>query len=432
MRPTRRGFLVAGAALFAGCNRRDESGPDRTVTPMAVPQSDGDVLAAAAAIPVPTVPPAPVVSDRHRQAVAGHVEDRLEAAETALESTASVDLEDVAGLRYAENPLEEARAAIARYRESPELRTFVGMSRVAEDLGTIHARVRVETGDLDADAVRASFGAEREAVAGLRGDLGYRLASPLVESLPTVAAGERALEQAAVRRRRIESRVADLSGDPEESTGPIVEARAAIEGLRLLRLNAAGYLRTARDADEPAVESAITAATERRVDGLTSLDVPQRPDGTPLPDRVQTVVSSGRSRRSDVLADDPADPERAGRATLLLDAADVECQLEAYAAAAAATVEHLDGAGFPPDRLEPAKRRAVERVETLASAVPLERRIGHLADDMVAFGDRLEPGQGNDPVASAHFMYVAAGEYAALATRRGVALERALAESAGR
>ncbi|PSP66264.1 hypothetical protein BRC85_10895 [Halobacteriales archaeon QS_1_69_70] len=432
MTPTsrRRFVAAAGAALLSGCSGTDEPDRTATVTPVEVPRSAGDVLSAVESVPVPSVPPAPVVSAAHRRAVVGHVDERIRAAEAALAAADGVALADVESLEDSAAPFEACRSHLRDYGTEPTRQRFRRVARAFDDVAAVVGYARAASGDLDAEALRGAVDAARTGLSELDDALEYRLASPAVELLPTAAAGEAVLERAGETRQAARRAAAELA----EPTPPeAADVWRSVESLRLETTNAAGYIGTAFDPTAPPRDGVISERTGRHIEALASLEAPRRPNGRAPPSRVRTVLSSVRSRRSAVLAAaDPTDPETARRLELLLDAVRIRGQLEAFDAAAAATFARLDAEeDFPTERLVPEKRAAVDRVRALAEAAPLPRHLGRLAEDMVTYGDRLEPDRGTDPVATAHFMYVAAGAYVDRSLERGQRLAAALDPGAG-
>ncbi len=425
MPTSRRRFVAAaGAALFAGCSGSDDPERVSTVTPVDVPQSAGDVLAAVESVRVPTVPDGPIVSTSHRESVVSHVEDRIEAADAALEAADGVGADEVERLGGTGAPFEACRSHLRDYEAAPGRLEFRRVARAFDDVATILGYARAAGGNLDAAGVRTAAENARAAYRDLADGIAYRFASPVVEHLPPVAAGEAALDRAVGHRY-----AADPGNEePDDATPEVIaDGWRAVESLRLETTNAAGYLETGLDPSAPPRRDAVTGAAGTHLEALAELDVPRRGDGHPVPSRIRTVLSSARSHRSEVLsAADPTDPETARGVELLLDAVRVRSQLAAYDAAGEATFTRMDGDGFPTERVMPAKRAAVDRVEALAGAPPLQRHIGGLAADMVTYGDRLQAGQGTDPVATAHFMYVAARAFADLALEHGDALAAAL------
>ena len=426
----RRFVAAAGAALLSGCSGTDEPDRTATVTPVEVPRSAGDVLSAVESVPVPSVPPAPVVSAAHRRAVVGHVDERIRAAEAALAAADGVALADVESLEDSAAPFEACRSHLRDYGTEPTRQRFRRVARAFDDVAAVVGYARAASGDLDAEALRGAVDAARTGLSELDDALEYRLASPAVELLPTAAAGEAVLERAGETRQAARRAAAELA----EPTPPeAADVWRSVESLRLETTNAAGYIGTAFDPTAPPRDGVISERTGRHIEALASLEAPRRPNGRAPPSRVRTVLSSVRSRRSAVLAAaDPTDPETARRLELLLDAVRIRGQLEAFDAAAAATFARLDAEeDFPTERLVPEKRAAVDRVRALAEAAPLPRHLGRLAEDMVTYGDRLEPDRGTDPVATAHFMYVAAGAYVDRSLERGQRLAAALDPGAG-
>jgi hypothetical protein len=426
MPTSRRRFVAAaGAALLAGCNAADTPPRTATVTPLDVPQSAGEALSAVEAIPVPAVPPAPIVATSHRRSVVDHVETRIETAEAGLSATDGVGVADVEGLGNSEAPLEACRSRLRAYRSDPSRRRFRRLGRSVDDVATIVAHVRTATGDLEVGDLRAAFETARGAFVEVVDGLEYRLASPSIEFLPTASVGEAALDRADDARRSARRDLVDLENPtPAEAA----DVWRSIASLRLETIDAAGYLGTGLDPTAPPISTAISSRTARHVEALESLDVPRPSDGQPLPSRLGTVLSSVRSHRSELLtAAGQSDTGSISRLDHLLAAVRVRGQLEAFDAAGEATFPLLgDGRGFPVDRLLPEKRAAARSVEALADAAPLARSIGRLADDMVTYGDRLEAGQGTDPVATAHFMYVAARAFVDRSRDRAGWLARAL------
>lgn len=434
MPSSRRRFLIAaGVAVLAGCGESNQGQDGRTATPVDVPQSAADVLDMAEQVPVPAVPPATVISDEHRRAVGRNAEDRIETAEATLASTDDVTLADVRDVLNSTAPFQRARREIDRYREMPSRPRFRRVERALGDVASVQGYVRTANGDLDVEAVRTAIASDRDDHANPLADPGYRLASPVMQFLPTVGAAEAAIDRAGDSLDRAERAVAQIE-DAAESPQPasIAVAWRGIEGFRLERTNAAGYLDTALDPGSRPRDDALVEAVRTNLDAVSTLDVPRRVDGRLLPAPVRAVLTTVRSRRSSlVAAAGRSDPGKGRRVGLLLSAVDIRNRLEAFADATDATFERPDEEGLPNERLPPAKRRAVDRIDTLAGGAPLQRRIGRSAVAMVKEGDRLRPGQGTDPVASAHFMYVAGRSFAALAMTRGERLADAFGDADG-
>lgn len=430
MGTNRRRFVAATvAALLAGCYERGEPEPEDTVTPADVPQSADDVLNEVASVPVPSVAPGTVVSDAHRRAVVDQARERLDTAEAELAAADDLGLADIEGLRHSAAPFETVREQIRGYREDPGTRRFRRLRNAVRDLGAIIGHVRAASGDLDGGDLRDVLDSAREAYVALDRDTGYRLEAPVIDLLPTLAAAEAALDRASDRRRSAERSIPDGT----TSGGAVDPERAAritgdLEMVRLETTNAGGYFDTALDAAAPSRDAAISDAISDHLGALQSTEIPSRPDGGPLPSQVRTVLSTTRARRSDVLAAaDPTDPASANRVELLLEAATLRGQLEAFETAGEETFGRLEDGSFPAERLPGAKRRAVDRVAALANGAPLQRHLGALADDMVTFADRIQAGMGSAPVASAHFMYVSGRAFADRSLSRGDRLADRLA-----
>lgn len=433
MGTNRRRFIAAtGAAMLAGCNEQAESEPEETVTPVDVPQSAADVLEDVDTIPVPTVRHGTIVSDAHRRAVIDRAGDRLETAEAELAAADGVALEDIEGLRQSGAPFETARDRVRAYRDDAGPRRFQRLRNAVRDLGIIIGHVRAATGTLDEADLRTALERAQEAYVALGRGADYRLASPVIDLLPTLAAAEAALDRASGSRRAAER---SLPGGQESGSAPlppaVAEVWGGIEMVRLETTNAAGYLETSLDGAAPARDAVISEAIGEQLSALQELEVPRRPDGGPLPSQIRTVLSTTRARRAELFsAADPTEPESANRIELLLDAAALRGQLEAFDVAGTETFGRAGGDTFPVDRLPPAKRRAVARLEALSEGAPLQRHLGGLADDMVTFADRIEAGMGDAPVASAHFMYVSGRVFAELSLSRGERLAARLAPAA--
>jgi hypothetical protein len=421
----RRVLAAAAAALLAGCNSSD--GPERTttVTPVDIPQSPDEMLQAVESVSVPSIPPAPIVSTPHRRAVVGHVEGRIEAAAGTLQAAETVAVEDVEGLGNPEAPLADCRSQLRAYAADPSWRQFRRLTRSFEDVGTVIGYVETATGELDATGIQRTYETARDASRALDDGLQYRLASPTSELVPTAAIGEAGLERAADARLSGEREISELANP---APGEAAAAWQSVESLRLETTNAGGYLGTALDPAAPPRTDSLSELVGGHLEAVASLDAPRPADGHPLPTRLGTVLSTVRSQRSGVLAAaDPTEPRNARRLELLFDAIRIRGQLEAYRAAGEVTFPLLDAErGIPGDRLLSRKRAAVDRVGTLAGAAPLQRSLGRLADDMVTYGDRLEADQGSNPVATAHFLYVAAREFVDLSLARGQRLATAL------
>ena len=144
MPTSRRRFVAAaGAALLSGCSGTDEPDRSATVTPAEVPRSAGDVLSAVESVPVPSVPPAPVVSAAHRRAVVGHVDERIRAAEAALAAADGVAIADVESLEDSAAPFEACRSQLRAYGTEPIRQRFRRVARAFDDVAAVTDRKSV-------------------------------------------------------------------------------------------------------------------------------------------------------------------------------------------------------------------------------------------------------------------------------------------------
>jgi hypothetical protein len=422
-------LAAAGVTLVGGCNEADQPSREETVTPAEVPLSGDAALAAAADVEVPEIPSATVVSDEHRANLAAGAERLVEAAEEASESADGVDVSDVRGsLRNPENPVE--RAPVETIRETRSGREYRRAISRLEDAGTVLGYVRAETGALDVESVREASRREREKFDALKDRFSYRFRRPVDRFLPTITSAESAIEGAGTDLTRAEREAAGLDSVPEaELSSEIASAWSRIEQSRLSRTNAAGFVRTAVDPSTPLRDDAVNDVIGTQVNELRSLELPpdEEASAVQVPERIRTVTSTVRSRRSELLRGaDPGDPTNPSRGELLFGSLRVRSEIEAFGAAADLTFELQERETFPGRRLPAEKREAVGRLETLAGAAPLPRRLGELAEDMVTFGDRLQSTGGSNPVATAFFMYVAAQEYVDIALARAETLATAL------
>ena len=123
-----------------------------------------------------------------------------------------------------------------------------------------------------------------------------------------------------------------------------------------------------------------------------------------------------------------SDPGRAERPVGgLFGAARIGLEVEAFDTAAAATADRLDGGGVTAERLLAEKRAAVDRLERLGGATPLQRRLGGFAVDIADYGDRQNSDERSDTAVTAHFLYVAGRVFADGALARGASMADALA-----
>jgi hypothetical protein len=430
---SRRGFFATtGAALLAGCNEADQPTREETVTPVDVPLSSDAALAEAADIEVPAIPSAVIVSDEHQADLVARAEGLVETADEEATSADDVELSDVWGsLRNPENVLGRAREAVETLRETRSRREYRRAISRLEDVGTVLGYVRAETSELDVEAVRAALEREQAAFDALQDRFEYRFRAPVDRYLPTITAAESGIERTRNELSRAERGVEGLDSGPEPVTSQdIAGAWARIELVRLWRTNAVGFARTAVDPSRPLRRDAVTDVLGTQLDEVASQELLRDEDAgsVQVPQRIRSIVSTVRSRRSQLLRGaDPGDPANPSTSKLLFNSLQVRAEIEAFGAAGELTFELLERETFPAKRLVSEKREAVQRLEALTGAAPLPRRLGRLAEDMVTFGDRLESAsRGGNPVATAFFVYVAAREYVDLALDRAETLTSAL------
>ena len=429
MSPSRRRLLAAvGAALVAGCNgsNRPAETPERTVTPIDVPRSPEAALGEAVGIETPEVPAAAVVSDDHREAVTAAAERLVDAAEREAEA-AGVEPSAAEGVRDGEEPFAAARERLEELRMSSPPRQYRRVDREFGDVGSVLGYARATTGDLDVAAVRAALATERERYADLRNGFDHRLAAPVARSLPTAGVAEDTLGRAGTQLDAAAPVLESLESPAEPSA--VGGAWGQLEQARLAVTNAAGFLGTATDADAPPRRDAIEAAIETEREAVAALDSPRSlaAERVAVPERITAVLSTIRSRRSELLSTDAAELAAERPVGGLFSAARIRLEVAAFDAAAAATADRLEGTGVTAERLLTEKRAAVDRLERLGEATPLQRRLGGFAVDIVGYGDRQNSGERSDPAVTAHFLYVAGCVLVERALARGTPMADALA-----
>ena len=417
-----------GAALVAGCNGSNQPAetPEQTVTPIDVPRSPEVALGKAAGIETPEVPAAAVVSDGHREAVTAAAARLLDAAEREVKATGVVP-SAAEGVRDGEEPFAVARERLEELRMSSPPRQYRRVDREFGDVGSVLGYARATTGDLDAAAVRAALTTQRERHAGLRNGFDHRLAAPVARSLPTAGAAEDALGRAGTQLDAAARALESLSSPAEPSA--VSGAWGRLGQARLAVTNAAGFLETVTDADAPPRRDAIEAAIETEREAVAALDSPRSLTAgrVAAPEPVTAVLSTIRSRRSELLSTEAAELAAERPVGGLFGAARIGLEVEAFDAAAAATADRLNGDGVTAERLLAEKRAAVDRLERLGGATPLQRRLGGFAVDIVGYGDRQNSGERSDPAVTAHFLYVAGRVFADRALARGASMADALA-----
>lgn len=383
----------------------------------------GDALASAARVPVPVIPSTVVVSDTHRRAVERRALDRIRAARRALDASEEVDLEDVLGLWNPDAPFQAGRRAVQSYRREPSPRRFAALIPCVGDAATILGHVRAARGDLGIDAVRTDYRTARDRYTTTTGRLEFRLATPVADLFPTVHTAVDALERAGTQRSVARRRVAGLSG---ARTAMLATTVASVELLRFETTNAEGYLATTLDPAAPGREATIVELADAHLSALATIDGPPRPGGRRLPVAIRRSLAGLQSRRARLLAAEPTALDPMDRVDLLLDALEVRGQLEAFAAAGEATYVRAPEPGDRPQRVPAEKRRAVDRLESLAGSSALQRRLGRRGAALVAQGDRVDADDATESLSTSHFFYVAGRAFAALSLRRGDRVAQAL------
>ena len=429
MAPSRRRLLAAvGAALVAGCNGSNQPAetPERTVTPVDIPRSPEAALGEAVGIETPEVPAAAVVSDDHRGTVTAAAERLVDAAEREAEA-ADIEPSAAEGVRDGEEPFAVARERLEELRMSSPPRQYRRVDREFGDVGSVLGYARATTGDLDVAAVRAALAAQRERHADLRDGFDHRLAAPVARSLPTTGAAEDALGRAGTQLDAAARTLESLSSPAEPSA--VGGAWGRLGQARLAVTNAAGFLGTATDADAPPRRDAIEAAIETEREAVAALDSPRSLTAgrAAAPEPITAVLSTIRSRRSELLSTDAAELAAERPVGGLFGAARIRLEVEAFDAAAAATTDRLGEEGVAAERLVAEKRAAADRLERLGEAMPLQRRLGGFAVDIVGYGDRQNSGERSDPAVTAYFLYVAGRVFADRAFARGTSMADGLA-----
>lgn len=452
MPSTRRRFLTAGAVgvgvAVGGCaDAPTEREIQETLTPVEVPRSDAEHLREAAEIETPSIPPVVVVTDDHLAAAARQVESVVESVHDLVSETEfeerppGVPAADEVDRRLTEASADLDDVRAGEYGTAVEalesLRNILG--RLAEMRGALEAADGME--DAEVEGLWRAVHRQRDAEAAVSDRVEYRVAAPVAERLPTLHAAESMLRGGgpARRGRVVGGRHGDL--DSAENVLELVEGQEEVReeprAVGEVRRHLALHRRRVNDADRwlewatdpeaascrAAVEDALTEVVGRAEDIAATYEVDDRPDGETVHDHILEIRYMVGSRGSR-LADRARSARAESRPLLgLLDLLEWQVEFESVDLAVEATTERLDRPEFPTGDLVDEKRRAADRLESLADAPATARHLASRADGIVRNG-RVIPRAADsdvdvDVVANAYLRYAVVAEWADRAVERG-------------
>lgn len=465
MPSTRRRFLTGVTALagaIAGCNESTTRAVDETVTPVEVPRTDREILEEVDAIEVPSIPPAVVVGDGHLQSAIGQLErlrgSLLEAAETRNEPFGDGGF---GRGRTPEEIVERVDERIRRARETgPSEEALDILRRVLDDVARPLGYLRAESGELTMADVDVALEAERSAVSDLRGDLEYRVATPVAEHLPTLGAAEEthyrlddsgarvapaASDDGAHDREAVSEPEPTPTSDPDP--GHVAERYYRLERVRRHRDDVERYLETATDGAAPSLRADLEAELADVRAELEAVAAEYRGEAGPggggsLPEELRGMRRSVGGRIDRYLSRTAASPSDGDLVRVLFDGVQRLVTFRSVDVGVERTLERLDGRRFPTAALLEEKRRAVEHVETAAESPALGRRFAETAAESPALRRRFaetapqllrtaggfgpDEAPGVEDVARMHVYYIGGGEWAARGVSRGEAIAAAL------
>lgn len=466
MPSTRRRFLagVTGlSAALAGCNDGTSGAVEETVTPVAVPRTDREVLSELADIETPEVRAPVVVTEAHLAAAIDHVErlrDSVEERRGVLE-----DAEDdrVRLHRSPDETLRRAGDRISAARETgPSEDALSTLRGAVRELARVDGLARIVAGDADVDSLRAAIESEHEATAAVRDRVDYRIARPVAEYLPTAAAAERRLEDLDQLDRAegmLEEAVGDarrddgghptetedgdgeVDGETPRPAGPegphpdlLASVHERLELHRRSRDDAKRYLATATESDAPSLRWAIDDELDGLESDLTAIadrapeDV-DRPDGEESnPERLRGIRVSVARRTAEFHSGLSEFREDGRRLHALFEGTRQVIEFRAIDVAVERTLPLARQREFPTERLPEAKRNSVDAVERLADGSTLQRHFGQRAAGLVRSTDRYADSERVDKrrLVQCHLLLVAGGEWAERALERGEGLSESL------
>lgn len=451
MPSTRRRFL-AGCALaagptVAGCSDDTDPAPEleETLTPVEVPRSDREILAEAADLDAPSIPSAIVVTDDHLEAAATEVESAIAEVEDlnaeADRDQVDVDVPDAADVEWrvhaAGEVVEDVRS------DGPSRDGLSSLRQVLEDMGELRGILRTVTGRTDLGAIQEAIDRQRGDERDLRHGIDYRIAEPVGEHLPT----RRAAWETLATLDGLQDAAELLDGADQDAEqhprriGDIERVRVRHER----RLDdAERWLETSSDPGAPPIADGIAAelvALHEEAERIGAEHAGEDDAGDSLADRIDAVrVRIGRrgvriAEELDGLVDEldgraddgdafestgDGDGEDAGALArvrgveTLLNGLEWLVEYEAVDVAAERTIDQVGDREFPTPEVLEAKRRAVERIEHVAGASPIERHLARRSTVVVDHGDGHPRRDVADleAVAYAHFVYTAAAEWA--------------------
>lgn len=442
MPSTRRRFLsgaAAGVALLAGCNDRASDGNRGTVTPVDVPMTDSQLLEQAASIEYPSLPPAVVVTDTHFEDAIGHVESLVDELEHELDEADEVDFSDLrrpapgrSSRSGGTHVVQETRDRLDSIRErAPSLEPLSDVERALRDVSHLLGFVRAETGEITLDEIERTVDDERESARELRADIGYRLASPVAATLPTLQAAEEKLDSTPEQKHALETGDGDETVD--SASRRVADLRRVLARHRRRRRDAERFLETATEPGARSFRTSVDRELEAVQDELESLpDRFQTPEGRRDQGTLVEELRGNRrhvGRRSSAWLQAYETYRTDGRRVLgLLRGYRILVEADAVDAAVMRTTERLDGRTFPAETVPDEKRRAVERIESLVDGPAVQRALAERAVSILDFGrhQRGDDGVTVETVARTFFLYAVAAEWAASSAERGRTLVESL------
>lgn len=434
------------ASLLAGCGGRSDSRDTATVTPVGIPRTDEELLADAASIDSPSVPPAAIVTDGHLAAGLEQAAAALSAVEDgreALDRTDAVDHPEPyrgdvdAVLERTENRIASARRSVPAERPLESARSAV------RTIAPLYGYVRATVDGVEPADLRAEIETERRRREQLRDEFRYGVAAPIGEHLPTLYAAEDALADSPGFERELEL-LEESDADDERYPSVAAEVQQRLEWIRRKRDDSEWFLEAATDAGAPSIGAAVAEQFEEARGELARIaseyDVADRtrsdrssPEETIREARVDAAVRSRTVRFSAV-----EKFEAGWRVTPLLDAVEGIVTFDAADAAVDATLERLEDDRFPAEHVVAEKRRAVESLEPVAEGGALGRHLAlgstsaihgpTGAPSKLLAGDRFAEREETDvmAVSRAHYLYAEAAAWADLARRRASRLSSSL------
>lgn len=437
MRCSRREVLLgvaAASASLAGCSD-DPTPVERTVTPVEVPRSDGDILREAAASDPPAVPSPVVVSDDHVTDALG----RVEAALSALLERVDGGQEGRARLsdeirQSIESNVGRARDLLADAESAETPPEALSSAREARgEIGEASGWLRADSGDLRTSELEAAIEAERAAARDLDSRFEYHIAAPLAGWVPTYGAAERQRD-ALGRHREQATRALEEATDDGGLVSTAGRVTREIATHRHRRSDIERLVESATTAGRPSLRTALERELDDRTSRLAALadryeiERDDSPDVSSAAGRIEAVRLQVGNRASGVRSEAKRDREAGSYVRALSRAEAYLAQFGAVDEAVDETLELINGGSIPVEAVPPEKQSAVERIGAVAEAPALGRRFARGCSRPLAAADRRVDRQPNGVAAAtrAFFFYRISAGWAERARRRAGALAERL------